>query len=138
MASGFVEHAAIVDGWAAFAIDVVLARYLAPYLKAMSPTQRAEVETAIAAIRAAAGAYDPAGCVDATVELPAARLEAHSRHVDEITVAAAAAVLGVSGSYVRRLAGRWEAVGLARKVGRSWLVNQGAVAAYRARGGRAA
>jgi hypothetical protein len=51
-------------------IDVVLSHYLSPYLKAMSPEQRAEVDAAHAAIhRAALGFHADSGTDIGTAEL---------------------------------------------------------------------
>jgi hypothetical protein len=135
MASGFVEHAAIVSGWAAVALDSLLARHLSPYLSAMTPAQRGEMDRCVSAVRAAAGAYDAAGRRFAaeTAKRGAAGLLPDSGHVDEVTVQVAAEQLAVSVQWVRRLAARWEPDGLARKVGSTWLVDRVAVAAYKAR-----
>lgn len=118
---------ALVAGWPAFVLDVILNRYLPPYLAAMTPQQRAEVERAHQAIGDAARLYDAvrtsvSGSAEAALAETAACSEEH-----EITTAAAALLLGLTERRVCQLAAGWADDGFARKVGRTWLLQREAV-----------
>jgi hypothetical protein len=118
-------------GWPAVVVDVLLGKYLPPYLAAMSPRQRAEVERMRWDVHAAAVHWRAIsdGC---SAQYVATETTPPSTH-DEITTAQAAGLLGVSERRVCQLAVGWADDGLARKVGRSWLVNRQAVLLHRQR-----
>jgi CRP-like cAMP-binding protein len=128
MPSGFVEHAAFVSGWPAEVVDMMLSRYAPQFLAAMAPDQRAEVEVAHRAIHRAAKAHGAAKVRHRTSDIEPEEFSAPSEH--EISTREAAEVLDVTPRQVCRLAAEWAAEGLARQVGRTWLVDRDAVAAY--------
>lgn len=116
-----------VSGWPAFALDAVLERHLAPYLSQMEPTRRRELEVTRAAVHAAALLFWEQGAsASASAQAAVAQVESPLRG-EEITTAEAAELLRVSHQRVRQLATCWAEQGLARKVGRAWVVDRGAV-----------
>ncbi|HEY1325130.1 MAG TPA: helix-turn-helix domain-containing protein [Streptosporangiaceae bacterium] len=122
----YVQQAALVDGFAAHVVDRVLARHLPPLLEVFTPEQRAEVDAARAAIRAAAKAWESAPMsVSGPADTPGADIAASSP--DELTAAQAADLLGVSVRHARRLA----ASGMGRLVAGVWLLDRSALLAYR-------
>ncbi len=119
-----------VAGWPAFVVDVILRRHLPSYLKVMSPAQAREVEQFHAAVQVAA-AYWQKRSTSAASSAEAAAAEVTSRSTSEdLSTTQAAALLGVSERRVCQLAADWQHDGLARKVGRAWLVDREAVAVY--------
>ena len=125
------EIGALVAGWSAFAIDAILratdetgrprgARYAA----AMNPQQRAEIEQTCRAIKAAAPQYDAASVTEATATPVSENSGESTGEIDTATVAAA---LGVGHRRACQLADGWAEVGLARKVGRTWLISREAI-----------
>ena len=134
----YVEGAALVSGFAAHVFDVLLARHLPAVLRftPLSPEQRAEVEAARAAIARAADVYVGMPVVSAfgSAETPAAEIGASWAGDEVVTTAEAAVLLGVSERRARQLA----AAGLGRKVGQRWVLDRGAVLAWRDRQRRSA
>jgi excisionase family DNA binding protein len=128
MPSGFVEQAAFVSGWPAEVVDMVLSRHLPPYLAAMTPGQRAEMEPAHRVIHRAAKAHRATKVRRRTSDIEPEEFSAPSEH--EISTREAAEVLGVTPRQVCRLAAEWATEGLARQVGRTWLVDRDAVMTY--------
>lgn len=115
-----------LSGWAAYAVDCILRRNADPYARAMSTEQRMEFEAAGRAIHAAALLWHQhAITAERNAEMVAAEIEESSTH--EIGTAAAATLLGVTERRVCQLAPAWQDDGLARKVGRAWLIDRGAV-----------
>lgn len=123
-----------VSGWSAFVLDAILRVHGAPYLRVMDPDQRRQIQrTAEALDRAALYWQEQQGCptcANASAQV-AEDQSARPSWNDELSVPEAAGVLGVSPQRVRQLAVGWSAEGLARKVGRSWLVDAAAVALHR-------
>jgi hypothetical protein len=117
-----------LSGWPAFVVDVLLKRHLGPYMAAMTSEQRESVTRAQAAIHAAALHWRASD--DGSAEVPVTEVRAPSNH-DEITTAQAAGLLAVSERRVCQLAAGWADDGLARKVGRSWVVDRQAVLLHR-------
>jgi hypothetical protein len=135
VAAGFVEHAAVIAGWPAHAIDVILSRRLPEYLLAMSPPQRAEMDAAHAVIHRAAEAYKAGSDVRRrTSDIEEIEFSAPSPH--EIDTNQAAEMLGLTPRQVRRLAAVWASDGWARQSGRNWLIDRDAVVAYQDQQGR--
>ncbi len=118
-----------VAGWPAFVVDAILRRYLPPYLKAMTPEQAREVEHFHTAVHAAAAYWQSRTSVSGSAEPGAAEMASRSTGED-LSTTQAAALLGVSERRVCQLAADWQHDGLARKVGRSWLVDREAVTVY--------
>ncbi len=112
---------ALVSGWAAFALDTILARYGEVYARAMTnPVQRAEFESAARAIHRAALDWQQETTTDiGSGEVVVSEIPAGLSC--EVTTDAAAGILDVSSRRICQMAPEWEAEGLARKVGRSWL-----------------
>lgn len=128
---------ALVSGWSAFVVDVLLSRNLDRYLAAMTPDQRAEVAATRAAVHGAAKLWQEraaSGTGSGPVEIAAAVSELSL----SVTVAEAALALGSSGRRVRKLAERWQRDGLARKVGTSWVIDRDALEMHAARRRRGA
>lgn len=115
-----------VAGWSAFAIDAVLHKHLDPYLRAMSPAQRRQVERTHEAIHRAA-LYWKAQAISDDGNAEAGAAEIRSSSAGELSTVDVARILGVSERRVCQLAVEWMAEGLARKVGRSWLIDAAAV-----------
>ncbi len=116
-----------VAGWPAFVIDRVLAKHLDVYLACMRPDQRAEMDRTRRAIHAAALHY---GDWLASVERNAAALLTETQgdlEEQELSTAQAAGLLDVTERRICQLAAEWAEDGLARKVGRTWLVQRDAV-----------
>ena len=131
MPSGFVEHAALTSGWPAVVVDMLMSRFLPPFLANMTPEQRAETEAAHRVMARAAKAHKAPSGVDVrrrSSHIEPEEFSAPSSH--EISTAEAATVLGVKQRQVCRLAAVWEGQGLARHFGRNWLVDRAAVEAY--------
>ena len=126
-----------VAGWSAVVVDVLLSRHLRPLLSGMTEGQRRELERTRRAVHVAALIWR-----DATSDIESAQAApteaAAGSEDDELDTAEAARELGVSRQRVRQLAERWALDGLARKVGRSWLVDRTAVLMYRDNGRRTA
>lgn len=121
---------ALVEGWSAFVVDVLLTRYLDRYLAAMSPAQRAELALTKAAVHAAAKLHQERGSTaGGSAEAPVAEIDGCSDAW--VGTGDAAPFVGASERRVRQLAARWEHEGLARKVGRSWLIDPQALVMYR-------
>jgi hypothetical protein len=106
---------ALVEGWSAHVVDVLLSQHLERFLGVMTPQRRAEVLATQHAVHDAALLWKDA-------ELPLARESAALDHSSWVTVADAAVLLSVSERRVCQLAARWEFEDLACKVGRSWLI----------------
>jgi hypothetical protein len=121
---------AYVAGWPAFALDVILRRYGRDYTPVMNPAQRREMEATRRAIHTAAVLWQASTSASATAQTPTAEITPRLAS-EKLTTSQAAAVLGVSEQRVRQLAARWVYQGLARKVGRTWLLDPAAVAMYR-------
>jgi hypothetical protein len=135
VAAGFVEQAAIIAGWPAHAIDVILSRRLPEYLSAMSLQQRSEMDAAHAAIHRAAKAYKAGSNVRRrTSDIEEIEFSPPSSH--EINTNQAAEMLGLTPRQVRRLAAVWASDGLARQSGRTWFIDRDAVVAYQDQQGR--
>jgi hypothetical protein len=139
MSLGFVEHSAIVGGWPAQVIDTLMSRYLPKYLAAMTPEERAEMDRAHRVMARAAKAYRagqlcdvPSSDIGPSEPAPS-DLAQDLSHDDEIGTAEAAEMLDVGQRQVVKLAPVWEGQGLARRVGRTWLVDRVAVEVYRDR-----
>jgi hypothetical protein len=118
-----------VAGWPAFVVDCLLRRHGGPYLKAMSPEQAREMEVFHRAVHAAAAYWQARTAVIGSAEAATAEVPSSSRS-DDLSTAQAASLLGVSERRVCQLAATWQDDGLARKVGRSWLVDREAVTVY--------
>ena len=114
-----------LSGWPAFVVDTILKRHAGPYARAMTPEQRAQFETAGRAIHCAALLWQGSISPERNAETVAA--EIGPAWVHEVGTAAAAGLLGVTERRVCQLTRLWEAEGLARKVGRAWLLNREAV-----------
>jgi hypothetical protein len=125
----YVESAALVDGFAAHVVDRLLARYLPRLLESTPFTaeQRAEIEAARTAVRAAAEAWERRPVAD-VADIAAGDFTAPSPP-DELTAVQAADLLGVSVRHARRLA----ASGMGRQVAGVWLLDRSALVAYRGR-----
>ena len=138
MRAVFVESGAVITGWSAQALDTLMSRHLPRYLATLSPQQRAELDATHAAIHRAAGAYQAGrltvGVRRRTSDIPEVEFSAASGH--EVSTREAADMLDVTPRQVCRLAAVWAADGLARQVGRSWLVDRDAVVAYQDQQGR--
>jgi len=121
---------AMLAGLPAHVVDRLLARHLPVLMQGFSPRQRREMEAAQRQLREAADywtARTAAGGTAAGIGAPVvADSEGH-----EMDVAQAAGLLGVEVRRVRQLAATWQAHGLARKVGQSWLLDATTVLAYR-------
>lgn len=123
--TGLPPLGAHIAGWSAFAVDAILRRHGRPYLAAMGAAQRAEVERTARAVHQAA-LHWRATSADGNAETAPPEV-ARPWGRDEITTAAAALMLGLSERRVRQLAAGWEAAGIARKLGRAWLLDRAAV-----------
>ncbi len=110
-----------VAGWPAFVVDTILRRYLGPYLRAMTPEQAREVEQFHAAVHAAAVHWQARTTAGGNAEAAAAEVPSPSTRED-LSTTQAAALLGVTERRVCQFAASWQHDGLARKVGRTWLV----------------
>jgi hypothetical protein len=120
-----------VAGWSAWVVSVLLARHLDRYLPAMTPQQRTELARTRAGVDAAAKLFQERGTTaSGSAETPLAEIGAGLERSRWMTVADAAPLLGSSERRVRQLAAPWEPQGLARKVGRSWLVDREALEMY--------
>ena len=119
-----------VAGWPAVVVDVLLRRHGAPYLKAMSGEQRREVETFRRAVHAAALYWQARASVTEVPKRSEPETATRSQS-DEMSTAEAATYLGVSERRVCQLASTWQYDGLARKAGRTWLLDREAVRIYR-------
>jgi hypothetical protein len=119
-----------VAGWSAFALDVILRRHAKDYIRTMSTAQQREMEATRRAIHAAALLWRASTSASATAQTPAAEIRPQSQS-EELTTPQAAIMLDLSEQRVRQLAVRWAAEGLARKVGRVWLLDRAAVVMYR-------
>ena len=127
------EIGALVAGWAAFAIDAILRTTdesgrprAARYAAAMTPEQRAEFEQTCRSIRQAAQWHDSRRTpASGTAEIAPVPVEERLSH--ELSAADAAALLGVTDRHIRYLATGWAEHGLARKVGRAWLIDREAI-----------
>jgi hypothetical protein len=106
------------------------------YLTTMSWSQRAEVEAAHAAIRRAAKAHQAASSDDGPSEPNASDLAEGLGREDHIGTAQAAEMLSVGQRQVCKLAEVWECQRLARRVGRTWLIDRDVVVAYQDQQGR--
>ena len=111
---------------------MILRRHAKDYTAAMNPVQQREMEATRRAIHAAAVLWQAStsASASATAQTPAVEITPRLGS-EEITTSQAAAMLGVSDQRVRQLAARWVYRGLARKVGRTWLLDPAAVAIYR-------
>jgi hypothetical protein len=141
MPSGFISDAALIAGFPAEVFDTLASRFLPKYLITMSPAQRAEVEAASAVIGKAARAsreHRAASSVDGQSAPERSELAEDLTHDHEVNTEMAAVMLRVGQRQVRKLAAGWRHEGLARQVGRTWLIDRGVVAAYRDRQGRRA
>jgi hypothetical protein len=124
---------AFLSGWSAYAVDVILKRYAKDYAPVMTPKQQQEFAATQKAIHRAALHWHAAtaNAQTATAEIPALS-------GNEVTTAEAADLLAVTEQRVRQLAALWVHEGLARKVGRVWMIDQAAIELYRSNGRRAA
>jgi len=129
----------VIAGWPSQVIDTLMSRFLPPYLGTMTPGQQAEVEAAHAVIARAARAYRASSDIGPS-EPDASGLAEDLGRDDQISSAEAADVLRVGQRQVCKLAAVWEGQGLgqglARRVGRTWLIDRDVVVAYRDRQGR--
>jgi hypothetical protein len=82
------------------------------------------------AIHGAALLWRASTSASATTQTPSAEIRPQSQS-EEVTTSQAAIMLNLSEQRVRQLAFRWAADGLARKVGRVWLLDRTAVVMYR-------
>jgi hypothetical protein len=119
-----------VAGWPAFALDVILRRYGRDYAPVMSQAQQGEMEATRRAIHAAAVLWGASTSASATTQTPATEITPRLES-EELTTSQAAIMLNLSEQRLRQLALRWAADGLARKVGRAWLLDRTAVVIYR-------
>ena len=103
----------------------------------MSPVQQREMEVTRRAIHKAAVLWGASTSASATTQTPAAEITPQSQG-EELTTSEAATILNLSEQRVRQLAVRWAAEGLARKVGRVWLLDRTAVEMYRDKDRRSA
>jgi hypothetical protein len=126
-----------VAGWPAFALDVILRRYGRDYTPVMYPAQQREMEATRRAIHAAALLWRASTSDSATAQTPSAEIAPQSKS-EELTTSQAAIMLNLSEQRVRQLAVRCAAEGLARKIGRAWLVDRTAVVIYRDKDRRSA
>lgn len=123
-----------VSGWSAFIVDAILRRDLKRLLPAMSDEQRRVILRTARAVHAAALLYeaerlDRAASVGGSAEAVLGEMPTDLNQ--EIGTEQAAVLLGVSGRRICQLAAIWADHGLARKVGRSWLIDRSAVEMYR-------
>ena len=126
-----------VAGWSAFALDAILRRHAKDYTRTMSSVQQREMEITRSAIHAAALLWHAATSASATTQTPSAEITPQSRS-EELTTTQAAILLNLSEQRVRQLAVHWAGNGLARKVGRVWLLDRAAVVIYRDKDRRSA
>lgn len=133
-ADGAPVLGAHVAGWPANVLHKLLAKYVDPhmprYLGVMDAVQRQEVQRTREAIALAAAFWDQSTTADDLAEVTSAETPRGWTH-DEITTADAAGLLGVTERRVRQLIPQWADSGLARKVGRFWLVDREAVLLHR-------
>ena len=122
-----------LSGWSAYAVDVILRRYAKDYAPVMTPVERHEFAAAQKAIHRAALHWHAS-----TANAQAVAAELPALLGSEVTTVEAANRLAVTEQRVRQLAALWVHEGLARKVGRVWMIDQAAVELYRPNGGRAA
>lgn len=116
-----------VAGFPALVVDRLLARHLDPFLPAMTSEERTSVLAMQEQVRQSAEHFRSvrdAGSGTAAVRSGANRAQSAA---NELGVSEAMELLGLRARQVRYLAERWQAVGLARKVGRSWLIDRAAV-----------
>jgi hypothetical protein len=134
---GVLVIGACVSGFSALLVDRVLARHLPQYLRSLSPAQRREVDRLQRDVRAAADLYSDrtTAAVNGSGGTVAPEVRAGWGQ-DEVGADEAAEVLGCSVRRVRQLAAAWQPLGLARKVGRVWLIDRTAVLAHRDERGR--
>jgi Helix-turn-helix domain len=126
-----------VAGWSAFALDLILRRYRRDYAPVMNPAHQREMEATRGAIHAAALLWGASTSASATTQTPATEITPRLES-EELTTSQAAMMLNLSEQRVRQLAARWTAEGLARKVGRAWLIDRTAVEMYRDKDRRSA
>jgi hypothetical protein len=126
-----------VAGWPAVALDVILRRYGRDYTPMMNPAQQRDMEATRRAIHAAAVLWHASTSASATTQTPAAEITSRFES-EELTTSQAAIMLDLSEQRVRQLAARWADDGLARKVGRVWLIDPTAVVIYRDKDRRSA
>ena len=126
-----------VAGWPAFALDVILRRYGRDYTPVMNPAQQRDMEATRRAIHSAAVLWHASTSASATAQTPATEITPRLAS-EELTTSQAAIMLDFSEQRVRQLAVRWAAEGLARKVGRVWLLDRTAVEMYRDKDRRSA
>ena len=121
-----------VSGFPALVLTTLIRNHLPAYLPAMSEVHRTQLRMARAEIASAAELYklrQASGgvAVNGTEETGEAGTVARSV-VSELTTTQAAAVLRLTPRRVCQLAERqWAPAGLARKVGRAWLIDPAAV-----------
>jgi hypothetical protein len=126
-----------VAGWSAFALDVILRRYGREYAPVMNPAQQREMEATRRAVHDAALLWRASTSASATTQTRAAEITPLLES-EELTTSQAAVMLDLSEQRLRQLAVRWAANGLARKVGRIWLLDRTAVVIYRDKDRRSA
>ncbi|WP_431900227.1 helix-turn-helix domain-containing protein [Nonomuraea sp. bgisy101] len=118
---------AVVDGFAAYCLDRILARHL-PALLAhsnLSPTQRAQLESVKADIRKASRRWEASiTSADVSAETTSPEITPSSEWVN---TEQAATLLGMTPRRARQLA----AGGLGVKVRGTWLLDRAAVIEYR-------
>lgn len=126
--SRYIEAAAVLSGWPAYAFARVLRRELPPLLEALDPALRRPLEESLAALILAADAY-ARECRCGTSVPASAELRADSGAMDVMTTDQAADVLGCHARYVRRLALDGRLPG--RREHHRWQLDAAAVLAYR-------
>jgi hypothetical protein len=126
-----------VSGWSAVVVDALLSRHVRPYLPAMTLVQRQEVESCRREVHAAALLWHASTSASASTQTPIAEIAPQSQS-EELTTSQAAIMLDLTEQRVRQLAACWTADGLARKVGRVWLIDRTAVVMYRHKDRRSA
>ena len=96
------------------------------YTPAMNPVQRRETEVTWRAIHAATLLWRASTSASASTQTQAPEITPRLGS-EELTASQAAIMLNLSEQRVRQLAVRWAADGLARKVGRTWLIDRAGV-----------
>ncbi|GAA1028021.1 hypothetical protein GCM10009557_11530 [Virgisporangium ochraceum] len=130
MSAGYIE-AAVINGGAAWFLARLADNHAARTLRYLPVELRAEVDSAIEALRRAGRHYDTApvqrsmtagGPMDGPPDSANVTLKDRDR---SLSISEAATIAGVTERHMRRLARpeRHGGKGLGRKVGRAWVIN---------------
>lgn len=124
--TSYIEHAAIVQGWSAYAFARLLRRYWRDEVEDLPPHLRRPLEESLEALRAAGAAWERS--LRGSAEAPAAEAAVSSDH--ELSTRQAAEVLQVSDRRIRQLLESGALTG--RRCGQRWWVDHGSLTAYKA------